>query len=105
MAWFSPGISKTGPLAIVFGEGREIGQDNRLDDPESRRFPFLERYARRRGPPIISPCRWFVYRPASVHASSWTTKSNLAVSSDEQLAAFESAGVPPLTRDDRDRQT
>ena len=58
------------PLAIVFGEGSEVR--HRIDDPGSKRFPFLDDM-RAEGVtdyialPLLST-------DGTVHATSWTTK-------------------------------
>src|SRR5450432_1174265 len=80
------------PLAVVFGEGREAR--HRLDDPESRRFPFLDDM-RAEGVtdyialPLLST-------DGSAHASSWTTRHPGGFS-DEQLNGLRSL-MPPLAR-------
>jgi adenylate cyclase len=80
------------PLAIVFGEAREVR--HRLDDPESRRFPFLDDM-RAEGVtdyialPLLST-------DGTVHATSWTTKEPGGFS-DEQLTGLRSL-MPPLAR-------
>ena len=80
------------PLAIVFGEAREVRF--RLDDPASRRFPFfddmrLEGVTDYIALPLL-PTEGFT------HASSWTTKHPDGFS-DPQLNALRSL-MPPLTR-------
>ena len=80
------------PLAIVFGEGREVR--HRVDDPESSRFPFLDDMREEGVTDYIAlPLR---YTDGSVHASSWTTKQPGGFS-DEQLNALRSL-VRPLAR-------
>ena len=80
------------PLAIVFGEGREVR--HRIDDPESGRFPFLnDMRAEGVTDYIALP---LLYTDGSVHASSWTTKQPGGFS-DEQLNALRSM-VRPLAR-------
>jgi adenylate cyclase len=80
------------PLAIVFGEGREVR--HRIDDPESGRFPFLDDMRSEGVTDYIAlPLR---YTDGSVHASSWTTKQPGGFS-DEQLNALRSL-VRPLAR-------
>ena len=80
------------PLAIVFGEGREVR--HRIDDPESGRFPFLDDMRSEGVTDYIAlPLR---YTDGSVHASSWTTKQPGGFS-DEQLNALQSL-VRPLAR-------
>jgi adenylate cyclase len=83
---------RNSPLAIVFGEGREVR--HRIDDPESRRFPFLDDM-RTEGVtdyialPLLST-------DGTVHATSWTTKEPGGFS-DEQLKGLRSL-MPPLAR-------
>ncbi|HET6838795.1 MAG TPA: adenylate/guanylate cyclase domain-containing protein [Bradyrhizobium sp.] len=80
------------PLAIVFRQGQEVRC--RLDDPESKRFPFLEDMRAEEVTDYIAlPLR---FTDGSVHASSWTTKQ-LGGFTDEQLAALRSL-ILPLTR-------
>ncbi|WP_454620473.1 adenylate/guanylate cyclase domain-containing protein [Bradyrhizobium cenepequi] len=80
------------PLAIVFGEAREVRC--RTDDPESRRFPFLDDM-RAEGVTdyVAMPLRFI---DGFTHASSWTTKQAGGFT-DEQLAALRSV-LPALTR-------
>ena len=84
--------NKRSPLAIVFGEGREVR--HRIDDSESRRFPFLDDM-RAEGVtdyvalPLLST-------DGSVHAASWTTRQPGGFS-DEQLEGLRSL-MPPLAR-------
>jgi adenylate cyclase len=77
------------PLAIVFREGREVRY--RLDDPESRRFPFFDDM---RGEDVTDyialPLR---FMDDSAHAASWTTKQPGGFS-DEQLNALRSLMLP-----------
>jgi adenylate cyclase len=83
---------RNSPLAIVFGEGREVR--HRIDDPESRRFPFLDDM-RTEGVtdyialPLLST-------DGTVHATSWTTKEPGGFS-DEQLNGLRSL-MPPMAR-------
>jgi adenylate cyclase len=81
------------PLAIVFRQGREVRC--RLDDPESKRFPFLDEDMRVENVTdyIALPLR---FTDSSIHASSWTTKQPGGFT-DEQLSALGSV-IPPLTR-------
>ncbi len=81
------------PLAIVFRQGLEVRC--RLDDPESKHFPFLDEDMRAEGVTdyVALPLR---FTDGSLHASSWTTK-NPGGFTDEQLSALRSL-VPPLTR-------
>jgi adenylate cyclase len=80
------------PLAIVFGEKREVRY--RLDDPASQRFPFFDDM---RGEGVTD----YVALPlltteGFTHASSWTTKHTGGFS-DDQLNSLRSL-MPPLTR-------
>ncbi|HEX9468171.1 MAG TPA: adenylate/guanylate cyclase domain-containing protein, partial [Bradyrhizobium sp.] len=83
---------KNSPLAIVFGEVREVRY--RLDDPETKRFPFFDDM-RAEGVtdyialPLLTTSGY-------THASSWTTRHPGGFS-DEQLNALRSL-IPPLTR-------
>jgi adenylate cyclase len=80
------------PLAIVFREGREVRC--RLDDPESKRFPFLDDMRAEGVTDYIALPLLFIDR--SKHASSWTTKQPGGFSDDE-LAALKTV-VTPLAR-------
>jgi adenylate cyclase len=83
---------KNSPLAIVFGEGREVR--GRVDDPDSSRFPFVDDM---RGEGVTDyialPVR---HTDGSVHATSWTTQQPGGFS-DEQLNGLR-ALMPPLAR-------
>jgi adenylate cyclase len=81
------------PLAIVFRQGLEVRC--RLDDPESKRFPFLDEDMRAEEVTdyIALPLR---FTDGSVNASSWTTKHPGGFT-DEQLSALRSLMLP-LTR-------
>ena len=82
----------TSPLAIVFRQGLEVRC--RLDDPESKRFPFLEDMRAEEVTDYIAlPLR---FTDGSVNASSWTTKQPGGFT-DEQLSALRSLMLP-LTR-------
>ena len=83
---------RSSPLAIVFGEGREVRIA--IDDPESRRFPFFDDMRAEGVTDYIALP--LLYIDGSVHASSWTTKQPGGFS-DEQLTALRSL-VPPLAR-------
>src|SRR5450631_491361 len=61
---------RNSPLAIVFGEEREVRF--RLDDPESRRFPFFDDMRAEGVTDYIALPLAFTSN--SIHASSWTTK-------------------------------
>jgi adenylate cyclase len=55
---------KTSPLAILYGKGQEVRY--RLDDPESRGFPFFDDM-RAEVLPIISRSRWSLPRDRFTH--------------------------------------
>jgi adenylate cyclase len=77
------------PLAIVFREGVEVAY--RMDDPESKRFPFFDDM-RAEGVTgyIALPLRFI---DGTVHASSWSTKQPGGFT-DAQLTALRSLIVP-----------
>jgi adenylate cyclase len=77
------------PLAIVFREGREVGY--RMDDPESKRFPFFDDM-RAEGVTgyLALPLR---FTDGSNHASSWTTRQPGGFT-DAQIEAIRSIVVP-----------
>jgi adenylate cyclase len=83
---------KSSPLAILYGEGREVRY--RLDDPESKRFPFFDDMRTEGVTDYIALPLLFI--DGSFHASSWTTKQPGGFS-DEQLAGLKMV-VPPLAR-------
>src|ERR1700686_4765621 len=83
---------RNSPLAIVFGDGREVR--HRTDDPESKRFPFLDDM-RAEGVTDYIALPLFA-TDGSVHATSWTTKQPGGFS-DEQLDGLRSL-MPPLAR-------
>jgi adenylate cyclase len=83
---------RSSPLAIVFGEGREVRL--RIDDPESRRFPFLDEMRAEGVTDYIALP--ILQIDGSVHASSWTTKQPGGFS-DEQLNGLRSL-IRPLSR-------
>jgi adenylate cyclase len=83
---------RSSPLAIVFGEGREVR--HRIDDPESRRFPFLDDMR-------VEGVTDYIALPlhttdGSVHATSWTTRQAGGFS-EAQLNGLRSL-MPPLAR-------
>jgi adenylate cyclase len=80
------------PLAIVFRQGVEVR--GRLDDPQSKRFPFFDDMRAEGVTDYIALPLLFM--DGSVHASSWTTKQPGGFS-DEQLNALRSL-VLPLAR-------
>jgi adenylate cyclase len=77
------------PLAIVFGEGREVRC--RLDDPASKRFPFLDDMRAEGVTDYIALPLPFI--DGSGHGSSWTTKRPGGFSDDE-LAMLRRIVVP-----------
>jgi adenylate cyclase len=83
---------RNSPLAIVFGEGREVRC--RLDDPESKRFPFFDDMRAEGVTDYIALPLLFM--GGSFNASSWTTKQPGGFSDDE-LAALKNV-VTPLAR-------
>jgi adenylate cyclase len=83
---------RNSPLSIVFGEGREVR--HRLDDPEGRRFPFLDDMRSEGVTDYIALP--LVFLDGTINASSWTTKQPGGFS-DEQLVALK-AVVSPLAR-------
>ena len=83
---------KNSPLAIVFGEGREVRC--RVDDPDSSRFPFVDDMRSEGVTDYIAlPV---LHTDGSVHATSWTTKQPGGFR-DEQLSGLRSL-MPPLAR-------
>ncbi len=83
---------KSSPLAIVFRQGVEVR--GRLDDPQSKRFPFFDEMRAEGVTDYIALPLLFI--DGSVHASSWTTKQPGGFS-DEQLNALRLL-VLPLAR-------
>jgi adenylate cyclase len=80
------------PLAIVYGEKREVR--HRIDDPESKRFPFLDDMRAEGVTDYIALP--LLATDGSAHASSWTTRQPDGFS-DEQLSGLRSL-MPPLAR-------
>jgi len=80
------------PLAIVFGECREVR--HRIDDPEGQRFPFLDEMRAEGVTDYIALP--LLATDGSAHASSWTTRHPDGFS-DEQLNGLRSL-MPPLAR-------
>jgi adenylate cyclase len=83
---------RNSPLAIVFGESREVR--HRIDDPEGRRFPFLDDMRAEGVTDYIALP--LLATDGTVHATSWTTKQPGGFS-DEQLGGLRSL-MPPLAR-------
>lgn len=80
------------PLRIVFQQGREVR--GRVDDPDSRRFPFLDDMRAEGVTDYIALPLPFL--DGSMHASSWTTRRPSGFRDDE-IAAIR-AIVAPLAR-------
>jgi adenylate cyclase len=83
---------KNSPLAILYDGGREVRYC--IDDPETRRFPFLEDMRSEGVTDYIALPLLFI--DGSIHASSWTTKQAGGFGDDE-LTALRTI-VTPLTR-------
>jgi adenylate cyclase len=83
---------RNSPLAIVFGEGREVR--HRIDDPEAKRFPLLDDMRAEGVTDYIALP--ILQIDGSVHASSWTTRQSGGFS-DEQLDGLRSL-IRPLSR-------
>jgi adenylate cyclase len=80
------------PLALLYGSGQEVRY--RLDDPESRRFPFLDDMRAEGVTDYIALPLHFT--DGTTHASSWTTKHPGGFS-DQQLDALRMV-VRPFAR-------
>src|SRR3981081_1167170 len=80
---------RSSPLAIVFGEGREVRY--RLDDPESKRFPFIDDMRAEGVTDYIALPLLFI--DGQAHASSWTTKQPGGFT-DDQLDGLRQLVVP-----------
>ncbi|MGB9116348.1 adenylate/guanylate cyclase domain-containing protein [Bradyrhizobium sp.] len=83
---------RNSPLAIVFGEGREVR--SLIDGPDSTRFPLFDDLRSEGVTDYIALP--LLNTDGSVHASSWTTKQPGGFT-DEQLDGLRSL-VPPLAR-------
>ena len=80
------------PLAIVFGEGREVR--HRIDDPEGRRFPVLDDLRAEGVTDYIAlPLH---ATDGTIHATSWTTRQADGFN-DAQLDGLRSL-MPALAR-------
>jgi adenylate cyclase len=77
------------PLAIVFGEGREVRY--RLDDPDSKRFPFFDDMRAEGVTDYIALPMRFI--DGTINVSSWTTKQPGGFG-DDALAALKAVVVP-----------
>jgi adenylate cyclase len=80
------------PLAILYTSGHEVRY--RLDDPESKRFPFFDDMRAEGVTDYIALPLHFT--DGSLHATSWTTKEPGGFT-DEHLSALRSI-IPPFTR-------
>ena len=83
---------KRSPLAILYSSGHEVRY--RLDDPESRRFPFFDDMREEAVTDYIALPMHFT--DGTTHAASWTTKAQGGFT-DEQLAALREV-IPPFAR-------
>ena len=83
---------KNNPLAILYASGHEVRY--RLDDPESRRFPFFDDMRKEGVTDYIALPLFFT--DGTIHASSWTT-TEAGGFTDEHLAALRSV-IPPFSR-------
>jgi adenylate cyclase len=80
------------PLALVFGEGREIRA--RMDGPDAKRFPLFDDLREEGVTEYIALPLMQV--DSTVHASSWTTRQPGGFT-DVQIKAIR-ALIPPLSR-------
>jgi adenylate cyclase len=80
------------PLAILYNSGHEVRY--RLDDPESKRFPFFDDMRAEGVTDYIALPLHFT--DGSTHASSWITKEPGGFT-DEQLTGLK-AIIPPFAR-------
>src|SRR6201996_7329309 len=85
-------LFKDSPLAVLYATGREVRY--RLDDPESRRFPFFDEMREEGVTDYIAIP--LVFTDGSIHSSSWTTKVEGGFT-DEHLSALR-AVIPPFSR-------
>jgi adenylate cyclase len=83
---------KNSPLAILYASGHEVRY--RLDDPESRQFPFFDDMRTEGVTDYIAIP--LLFTDGSIHATSWTTKVAGGFT-DEHLAALRSV-IPPFSR-------
>jgi len=83
---------KNSPLALVYGSGHEVRY--RLDEPESRRFPFFDDMRAEGVTDYIAIPLHFT--DGTIHVASWTTKA-VGGFTDEQLDALRSV-IPPFSR-------
>lgn len=80
------------PLRIVFEQGLEAR--GRIDDPDSRRFPFLDDLRAEGATDYIAVPMPFL--DGSIHATSWTTRHPRGFS-DDDIAAIRTI-MAPLAR-------
>lgn len=80
------------PLRIVFEQGLEVR--GRIDDPDSRRFPFLDDLRAEGATDYIAVPMPFL--DGSIHATSWTTRHPRGFS-DDDIAAIRTI-MAPLAR-------
>ncbi|QQN66024.1 adenylate/guanylate cyclase domain-containing protein [Bradyrhizobium diazoefficiens] len=80
------------PLRIVFEQGLEVR--GRIDDPDSRRFPFLDDLRTEGATDYIALPMPFL--DGSIHATSWTTRHPIGFR-DDDIAAIRSI-MAPLAR-------
>jgi adenylate cyclase len=83
---------RSSPLWILYDKGEEVRY--RLDDPDSKRFPFFDDMRAEGVTDYIALPLLFI--DGSIHASSWTTKHPHGFS-DEQLTGLRML-VRPLAR-------
>jgi len=83
---------KNSPLAILYGSGHEVRY--RLDDPESRRFPFFDDMRKEGVTDYIALP--LLFTDGTIHASSWCTKAEGGFT-DAHLAALR-AVIAPFSR-------
>ncbi len=80
------------PLAILYASGHEVRY--RLDDPESKRFPFFDDMRAEGVTDYVALP--LLFTDGSMHASSWTTKAPGGFA-DEPLDALRRI-IPPFAR-------
>jgi adenylate cyclase len=83
---------KSSPLAILYASGHEVRY--RLDDPDSRRFPFFDDMRAEGVTDYIAVPLSFT--DGSIHSSSWMTRAEGGFT-EEHLSALR-AVIPPLSR-------
>jgi adenylate cyclase len=83
---------KNSPLAILYASGHEVRY--RLDDPESKRFPFFDDMRTEGVTDYIALP--LLFTDGSIHASSWSTRAEGGFT-DVHLAALRDV-IPPFSR-------